>query len=100
MGFGRRLRLASTIAGLPGNTLRVRAYRAIGYRIGKNVYIARGSVLLCQSCVLGDGVKIGVDNHIHAMKLEIGARTEILRGNRVEAWAGYSGSAPEANSLV
>lgn len=78
---GRRL-LASLIALLPFNPLRVALYRhLLGYRIGRGTRIAAFTLIDCQRVALGEHCRVGPLNFISVGAFEMGNNAKILSFN-------------------
>lgn len=80
--------IAALIGIIPSNPIKCFLYRtALGYKIGKNVKVGF-SLINCDSCSIGDNVKIGNFNNICCRKFEAGDNAHF--GNLIWATPGQN----------
>lgn len=83
MIYGKIFKMLALFCGhLPTSSLRVQAYRLLGYRFGRSCRVGFGTVISVEHFQCGDAVLIGAANRfIGPMRVEIGDRCIIGRKN-------------------
>ncbi|KAG2179723.1 hypothetical protein INT44_006571 [Umbelopsis vinacea] len=66
-----------------GSPLLVYIYRAMGAKIGKNVYMGTGHVSCLDMVNIGDNTSIGVDVHLHGYTVKMGKKQS---NGRYQGW--------------
>lgn len=66
-----------------GSPLLVHIYRAMGAKIGKNVYMGTGHVSCLDMVTIGDNTSIGIDAHLHGYTVKMGKKQP---NGRYQGW--------------
>lgn len=66
-----------------GSPLLVHIYRAMGAKIGKNVYMGTGHVSCLDMVNIGDNTSIGIDAHLHGYTVKMGKKQP---NGRYQGW--------------